>query len=80
MAEHLAAVGEPVGYLPPPPGLTPDFDNPHDDGYTANIVGLSVCSGVATLFVLTRGYVRIFIHRRILFSDATCLIGYVGFR
>jgi len=69
---------QPVGYLPPPPGVTPNFAHPRDEWRTANIVGLSVCCGFMTFFVLIRAYVRLFVVRRILVADWTCLIGYVG--
>lgn len=69
MADSQDAVDGRVGQIPPPDGVTPDFDNPRDAGRTLNIVGLGICCALITIFFFIRAYVRIFINRRVLLSD-----------
>lgn len=57
------------GAAPPPPGVTPNLENPSDQGHNANIVGLSVCISFATIFYFMRVYVKLRITRRIFLED-----------
>lgn len=56
--------------LAPPPGVTPNFDNPsrHND-YAWGIT--TVCMVVATLCLFLRWYVRIWLDRRVRMEDGT---------
>ncbi|GJD04055.1 Integral membrane protein [Colletotrichum higginsianum IMI 349063] len=58
-----------VGFLPPPPGETPNFDHPQDIYWTLNVAVLIVCNVLATVSFCLRCYVRLFVHRRILVAD-----------
>ncbi|KZL70404.1 integral membrane protein [Colletotrichum tofieldiae] len=58
-----------IGFLPPPPGETPNFDNPQDINWTLNVAVLIVCNVLATASFMLRCYVRFFINRRILVAD-----------
>ncbi|WYZ46841.1 hypothetical protein EsH8_IX_001066 [Colletotrichum jinshuiense] len=66
-----------IGFLPPPPGVTPNFDNPEDINWTLNVAVLIVCNVLATLSFFLRCYVKLFVNRRILVADYTCLIAWV---
>ncbi|KAM0270413.1 hypothetical protein ACHAQH_009471 [Verticillium albo-atrum] len=66
-----------IGYLPPPPGETPDFDHPRDAGRAVVLAGLIVCNVLVTIFVSLRCYVKIFINRRILLADGICFAAWV---
>ncbi|TQN66242.1 hypothetical protein CSHISOI_09198 [Colletotrichum shisoi] len=58
-----------IGFLPPPPGVTPDFDHPRDIYWTLNVAVLIACNVLATVSFFLRCYVRLFVHRRILVAD-----------
>lgn len=56
----------------PPPGVTPNYDNPTDVNWTANIAVMAVCDVLVTLFFLIRVYVKSTINRKILVEDCEC--------
>lgn len=58
-----------VGFAPPPPGVTPDFDNPQDVKWTLNVAVLTVCNVLVTVCFLLRCYVKLFVTRHILVAD-----------
>ncbi|KAE8391182.1 hypothetical protein BDV23DRAFT_171776 [Aspergillus alliaceus] len=61
--------------LAPPPGVTPNFDNPHNgNGYAWGIT--TVCMIVATLCLFLRGYVRIWLDRKVRIEDALTICAY----
>lgn len=67
-------VGTPLDQLklvpayPPPPGVTPNFDNPEDLGYRS-IITTTVFLCVALVFFVARAYVKARIHRRLTWDD-----------
>ncbi|EEY17083.1 integral membrane protein [Verticillium alfalfae VaMs.102] len=69
MASSDSEPSRQLGYLPPPPGVTPDFDHPRDAGRVVVLAGLIVCNVLVTIFVSLRGYVKVFVNRRILLAD-----------
>lgn len=58
------------GIVPPPPGATPDLENPHDAKYSLLLGWLCACSILATIFFLIRAYVKICIIQKILTEDS----------
>ena len=54
--------------IPPPPGVTVNFDNPVSRGYLLIVVG-GVLLGPTLLFVAVRLYVKVFIVRKINWGD-----------
>ncbi|KAJ0163012.1 hypothetical protein CTA2_3645 [Colletotrichum tanaceti] len=66
-----------TGFLPPPPGETPNFDNPRDVNWTLNVVVLIVCNVLATMSFCLRCHVRLFVHRRLIVADYTCFVAWV---
>ncbi|OHW94173.1 integral membrane protein [Colletotrichum incanum] len=48
----------PVGAFPPPPGVTPNFEDPRDAGWMLNVVGMSVMAATTTFFFAIRTYVK----------------------
>ncbi|KAG7151583.1 hypothetical protein HYQ46_012625 [Verticillium longisporum] len=77
MASSDSEPSRQLGYLPPPPGVTPDFDHPRDAGRVVVLAGLIVCNVLVTIFVSLRGYVKVFINHRILLADWACLVSWV---
>lgn len=62
-AEKLAALlASPA--LQPPPGVTPDFDDPANNNGLAWFV-LTSCMAVATVCFLLRAYARIYLQRKL---------------
>lgn len=61
----------------PPPGVTPNYENPTDVNRTANIVVIALCDLFITVFFIIRIYVKSTINRRIMTEDWTCAIAYV---
>lgn len=47
-----------TGVVPPPPGVTPDFDYSHPWLYTTNMVLIGVGLALSTGFLLLRIYTR----------------------
>ncbi|KZL81094.1 integral membrane protein, partial [Colletotrichum incanum] len=58
-----------IGFLPPPPGQIPNFDNPQDINWTLNVAVLIVCNVLAAVSFFLRCYVKVFINRRIMVAD-----------
>jgi hypothetical protein len=57
------------GTVPPPPGVTPDLENPQDAKYSLLLGWLCACSILATIFFLIRAYAKVCILRKILTED-----------
>ncbi len=57
-----------IGAWPPPPGVTPNFENPESIGYQV-IIAAFVCPAVAVLFVAMRLYTKKFIFNRFDLDD-----------
>ncbi|KAE9566565.1 hypothetical protein CGMCC3_g17285 [Colletotrichum fructicola] len=66
----------PVGAFPPPPGVTPNFNDPTDAGWTLNVAGMSVMAAVTTCFFGIRTYVKFSYGSQFLPEDWTCAIAY----
>ncbi|KAF7514167.1 hypothetical protein GJ744_004492 [Endocarpon pusillum] len=66
-----------VGGLPPPPGVTPDFQDPVSL-HTYNIVCQAVCLSASTLFVWARMYSKARFMPPLGVEDYTCLIAWVS--
>ncbi|KAH9230904.1 hypothetical protein K456DRAFT_1773569 [Colletotrichum gloeosporioides 23] len=66
----------PVGAFPPPPGVTPNFNDPTDAGWTLNVAGMSVMAAVTTCFFGIRTYVKFCYGSQFLPEDWTCAIAY----
>ena len=64
------------GAFPPPPGVTPDLENPRDAGRLANIVCLIICDVLVTVLFATRMWVKLRITKNILAEDVTCAIAW----
>ena len=63
MAQHF----EPV--IPPPPGITSNFEHPRDALHTVNKVTQILCLVVTTVVVIIRALVRIHLHRSVTLED-----------
>ena len=57
------------GAFPPPPGVTPDLENPRDAGRLANIVCLAICDVLVTVLFATRMWVKLRITKNVLAED-----------
>ncbi|KAH8200144.1 hypothetical protein TruAng_005715 [Truncatella angustata] len=57
------------GVAPPPSGVIPDLAHPPDAGRALLLVWVTVCDVLATVFFLTRVYVKIWVTRKILIED-----------
>jgi hypothetical protein len=57
------------GAAPPPPGVTPNLENPADHGSTLNLTIVSICLSLATLLFIFRMYVKIRISRHFFWED-----------
>ncbi|WDK13489.1 integral membrane protein [Colletotrichum graminicola] len=67
----------PIGAAPPPPGVTPDFDNPRDVGHTSHIVFTSFIQAIVVLFFALRIYVKWSVKGKFRLEDWSCLIGWI---
>jgi len=65
-----------VGLIPPPPGVTPDFDNPPSTGTNVIIAGM-VTWGVALIFVSLRAYVKLKLVHLLRTEDWILFIGWI---
>ncbi|KAL0764846.1 hypothetical protein CaCOL14_012652 [Colletotrichum acutatum] len=65
-----------TGAFPPPPGVTPNFENPRDAGWMWNVVGMSVLAAIATLFFGIRTYAKFSMARPFFPDDWTCAVSY----
>ena len=54
--------------MPPPPGVTSDFDHPLSD-YTVHIVMLTLFITFSTISVLMRMYTKLFLVRSVVLED-----------
>jgi hypothetical protein len=69
MQSSLTAKSEQiVGLLPPPPGVTPDFDNPISIAYRL-VITIAICLSTSTIVVLLRLYTKSFIVHTISADD-----------
>lgn len=59
------------GAAPPPPGVTPDLDNPHDSGRRQLLGWLIACNALALIFFAVRAYAQVWMRHRILLEDGT---------
>lgn len=57
------------GAFPPPPGVTPELNDPPDAGRQGAIAGLAICLAVATILFAVRVFVKLRITRRLLLED-----------
>ncbi|GKT82719.1 integral membrane protein [Colletotrichum tofieldiae] len=67
----------PTGAAPPPPGETPNFDNPRDAGYRLHTVYMSLIQAIVVFFFALRVYVKLRVNGKFRVEDWTCLIGWV---
>lgn len=59
------------GAAPPPPGITPDLDNPQDAGRRLLLGWLIACNALALIFFVVRAYSQVWMRHRILLEDST---------
>lgn len=50
------------GVLPPPPGVTPNFEHPTSHGHYLSLTSV-VCVVIAAIFVFARRWVRLLVSR-----------------
>ncbi|KAK1978325.1 integral membrane protein [Colletotrichum cereale] len=67
----------PVGAFPPPPGVTPNFEDPRDAGWMLNVVAMGAMMGVTTIFFALRAYVKFSQSSPLLPEDWTCAMSYI---
>ncbi|PVH95288.1 hypothetical protein DM02DRAFT_537692 [Periconia macrospinosa] len=65
------------GGMPPPPGVTPNFENPEKMVWTASIVTQALCISIVGAIVALRLYVRIHIIRMFQLEDWLICAGYL---
>ena len=71
MADSISAMWQQwdeIPAVPPPPGVIPNFKNPHIDGALVVVVG-SILMGITILFVANRVYSKVFITRKYSWDD-----------
>ncbi|KAF5863379.1 hypothetical protein ETB97_010260 [Aspergillus alliaceus] len=61
---------------PPPPGVTPNFDNPEGSEFKIYSVSIAMCSS-ATLILLLRLYTRLVLLRTSGLDDFCCIVGQI---
>ncbi|KAI9930819.1 hypothetical protein MW887_011577 [Aspergillus wentii] len=61
---------------PPPPGVTPNFDNPDGSEYEIYSISIALCS-TATVVLLLRLYTRVAILRGLSSDDLCCVMGQI---
>ncbi|KAF2265547.1 hypothetical protein CC78DRAFT_579039 [Lojkania enalia] len=64
--------------MPPPAGLTPNFENPPSQAYIVYIV-MSLCLALVTLLVAVRIYTRIRIAKPLWWDDLASLLAWIFF-
>lgn len=64
-------MGEQQGAMPPPPGVTPDFENPKDQLNTIMIVTQALCMVFVTVFIFLRVWIRVTILRSFTAEDCS---------
>jgi hypothetical protein len=60
------------GAAPPPPGVVPDFENPHGAVHLWTILTQLLCIPIVTIFVGLRICTKIFLINRMYAEDCTC--------
>ncbi|KAL2063950.1 hypothetical protein VTL71DRAFT_4444 [Oculimacula yallundae] len=68
-----------VGALPPPPGVTPNFDHPKDVLRTVNFVIQPLSLGLVTITVFMRVYTRAMIQRVMYKEDWACVASWFSY-
>ncbi|KAI0907637.1 hypothetical protein F4823DRAFT_641220 [Ustulina deusta] len=68
---------QPIPALPPPPGVTPNFDHPSSLKHVNNIA-ISVAIPITTIFFILRTYTRVWLKRTWIVEDWLTTIAYVG--
>ncbi|KAK1994308.1 hypothetical protein LX36DRAFT_584601 [Colletotrichum falcatum] len=63
----------PTGAAPPPPGETPDFDNPRDVGHTSHLVFTSFIQAIVVIFFAVRIYVKVSVNGKFRLEDCSQL-------
>lgn len=66
------------GAVPPPPGVTPNLENPTDQGHIVNIVGLAICVSFVSIFFFIRVFVKLRITRSILLEDGSSPVSMIN--
>ncbi|KAK8024303.1 hypothetical protein PG993_012369 [Apiospora rasikravindrae] len=66
-----------IGAVPPPPGVTPNFQHPPDAGRTTNLVGSIVCVTVVFFAFLLRCYAKYSIRQKYTIED--CMLTFLTF-
>ncbi|KAK6849075.1 hypothetical protein PG995_012908 [Apiospora arundinis] len=67
----------PVGAVPPPQGVTPNFENPEDVLHTINLASQILSMVIMTPFIIMRVYVKIRVAPPFLLDDWACCIAWV---
>ncbi|KAK8066189.1 hypothetical protein PG997_012936 [Apiospora hydei] len=67
----------PVGAIPPPPGVTPNFENPEDILNTINLASQILSIVIMTIFLALRVYVKAKVAPPFLLDDWACCIAWV---
>lgn len=61
-----------VPAAPPPEGVTPDFEDPRDVYYSANLINTAVCLAVVNSAFILHAYVKLVVKKaRLLHEDGT---------
>ncbi|KAK1573455.1 uncharacterized protein LY79DRAFT_498442, partial [Colletotrichum navitas] len=67
----------PTGAAPPPPGETPNFEDPRDVNHTAHVVYMSLIQAIVVFFFAVRVYAKLSVDGRFRLEDWSCLIGWI---
>ncbi len=59
---HLVGRQQIPGVLPPPPGVTPNFEHPASQGHYLSLTSV-VCVVIAAIFVFARLWVKLVVSR-----------------
>ncbi|KAE8377969.1 hypothetical protein BDV26DRAFT_304708 [Aspergillus bertholletiae] len=65
-----------IPVAPPPPGVTPNFDNPDGSKYEITSVSIAMCSS-ATIVLLLRLYTRLYLLKTYGLDDFFCSMGLI---
>ncbi|KAK1503512.1 integral membrane protein [Colletotrichum tamarilloi] len=66
-----------IGAAPPPPGETPNFDNPRDAGHMLHMVYMILIQIVVVVFFALRVYVKLSVNGKFRLEDWSCLVGWI---
>ena len=72
-------VSPPTPGLDPPAGVIPTFHQPYTLLPYAEVT-IALCGIITTFLVAARLYVKIFILKKLLWEDFTCILGWVGIK